>query len=91
MARYRTKTEEDLAWNQIRRRITRDLDTRISDFREELLNKLLGSAFEEFALAQQTGETIQLEEDASGWIRDMLRDKLRPSLEADNADLANSQ
>ena len=89
MARYRTKTEEDLAWNQIRRRITRDFDTVLQDFREEALNKLLGKAFDQFALAQEKNETIHLEEEATKWIAQMLAEKLRPLIEAANADLAD--
>ena len=49
MARYRSKDETDLTWNRTRRQLTRDLDTRIANFREELLNRMLTSAWEKFS------------------------------------------
>ena len=61
MARYRTKDEADLAWNDIRRRITRELDVQIASWRERALNELLGQAFDEFAKSLTTGETLELE------------------------------
>lgn len=61
MARYRTKDEIDLAWNKIRRRITREVDTQIADVREEILNKLLSSAWTKHVESIGTGEVLQLE------------------------------
>ena len=49
MARFRTKDETDLTWNRIRRQVTRDIDTRILNFREELLNEALTAAWERYA------------------------------------------
>lgn len=68
MARYRSKDEPDLVWNRTRRQITRDLDTRIANFREDLLNQLLTDAWTKFAKALETGTLIELEDHASRWI-----------------------
>jgi hypothetical protein len=51
VARYREKDETDLRWNRIRRRLTRELDTQIADWREDALNKLLSDAWEKYAEA----------------------------------------
>ena len=61
MARYRNKDETDLAWNRIRRRITRELDTQIADWREEALNDLLSDAWMQYAKSLETGATLELD------------------------------
>lgn len=61
MARYRVKDSTDLRWNSIRRRITRELDLQIADYREEALNRLLGSAWDQYAEALSTGQVLELE------------------------------
>ena len=53
MARYRTKDDVDLRWNRVRRRLTRELDTQVADWREDALNRLLGGAWEKFKDALQ--------------------------------------
>ena len=88
MARYREKDETDLVWNRTRRQITRDLDTRIQNFREDLLNRLLTSAWDRYAAALETGTLIQLEDEASTWVDDLLKRQLTPAIEADLGDLA---
>jgi hypothetical protein len=83
VARYREKDENDLAWNKTRRRITRELDTRIADFREDLLNKLLTDAWDKHTAALEQGKTLILEDEASEWVDAILRQKLRPVIEAE--------
>ena len=61
MARYRTKDDVDLRWNRIRRRIVRELDTQIADWREQALNELLTSAWEKYKAALSTGTVLELE------------------------------
>lgn len=61
MARYRQKDSVDLRWNKIRRRITRELDLQIADWREEALNRLLSSAFEQYVEAISEGKILELE------------------------------
>jgi hypothetical protein len=83
MARYRSKDETDLVWNRTRRRITRDLDTRIMDFREELLNRILTAAWERYSAALETGSLVQLEDEATSWVDDVLTKQLQPIIEAE--------
>lgn len=87
MSRYREKDETDLVWNRTRRQITRDLDTKIMNFREELLNKLLTDAWDKYTKAIETGTLVQLEDAASGWVDDVLSNQLRPALEVDHGDV----
>lgn len=68
MARYRSKDETDLRWNRIRRRITRELDIQLADWREEALNNLLGSAWQKYAASLSTGEVLELEADYESWV-----------------------
>lgn len=91
MARYRERDETDLVWNRTRRRITRDLDTRIMDFREEILNRLLTSAWDQYTRALDTGSLVQLEDQASAWVENLLREQLRPGIEAANGDLGDGR
>jgi hypothetical protein len=74
IARYRTKDEIDLRWNRIRRRITRELDLQIADFREEALNDLLSDAFTQYAKSLQTGEVLELETRYASFVSDVLAD-----------------
>ena len=78
LARYRTKDETDLVWNRIRRQITRDMDTRIQNFREELLNETLSAAWDRYVDAIATGSLVELEDEASEWVDTLLRRQLRP-------------
>lgn len=68
MARYRSKDETDLRWNRIRRRLTRELDTQIADFRDEALNTLLTGAWEEYVNAISTGKKLEIESEYSDWV-----------------------
>ena len=90
MARYREKDETDLVWNRTRRRLTRDLDTKIMDFREELLNKILTDAWTKYTQALDSGTLVQLEDEASGWVDNILTTQLQPKLEATHVDLDGS-
>lgn len=90
MARYREKDETDLVWNRTRRQITRDLDTKIQNFREELLNDLLSTAWDKYTDAIETGSLIQLEDEAAGWVDTQLQKFLRPQLEVTDDAVANS-
>jgi hypothetical protein len=61
LARYRTKDGTDLAWNRIRRHVTRELDTAIADAREEALNDLLTKAWDEYTTALGEGRVPEVE------------------------------
>ena len=76
MARYREKDETDLAWNKIRRQITRDLDTAIQNRREEVLNVCLTKAWDEFTAALQTGEVKAVEAKYSQFASEIVNDLL---------------
>lgn len=78
MARYREKDELDLAWNKIRRHLTRELDTIIMDFREELLNDILVSGWQRYTAALDKGEIPELEETATEWISERVRTFMEP-------------
>ncbi len=82
-ARYRSKDETDLVWNRTRRRITRDLDTRLMDFREELLNRTLTAAWEKYSESLDTGSLVQLEDEATFWLETVLTKQLQPIIEND--------
>ena len=73
MARYRHKSEEDLRWNRIRRRLTRELDIQIADWREEALNDLLHGAWERYTESLQSGEKLEIEGDYKAWVEEALR------------------
>lgn len=82
MARYREKDETDLRWNSIRRRITRQLDTEISDFREHVLNRLLTGAWDEYAKSLESGEVLHLESDYKSWVAQAMGEALKTPIDA---------
>lgn len=82
MARYREKDETDLRWNSIRRRITRQLDTEIADFREVVLNKLLTGAWDEYSRSLESGEVLRLESHVADWVSEALSEALGPKIDA---------
>lgn len=83
MARYRSKDETDLRWNRIRRRLTRELDTQLQDWREDALNVLLSAAWEKYAAALSTGEILELEEHYTSWVEKALDDAMGVGAAAD--------
>lgn len=89
-ARYRTKDETDIVWNKIRRQVTRDLDTRILNFREELLNEILTASWDKYTQAIETGSLVELEDEATRWVDDLLRRQLRPAIAAKNGRVAKA-
>jgi len=89
-ARYREKDETDLIWNKIRRQVTRDLDTRIQNFREELLNEMLTAAWERYVAAIETGSLVELEDEATRWVDDLLKRQLRPAIKGTDGRVAKA-
>jgi hypothetical protein len=81
MARYRTKDEIDLQWNRTRRRITRELDTQIQDWRENALNKLLGHAFDEHVKAIGDGAVLEIEPDYKPFVAKALAESVTVAVE----------
>jgi hypothetical protein len=82
MARYREKDSTDLKWNSIRRRITRQLDTEISDFREHVLNNLLTGAWDEYSKSLESGEDFVLESDYAQWVDKAMAEALARPIES---------
>lgn len=76
MARYREKNDNDLRWNAIRRRITRELDTQIAEWREEALNNLLTAAWDKFRAALETGERLELEASYETFVAQALEEAI---------------
>jgi hypothetical protein len=76
MARYRGKSPEDLRWNRIRRRLTRELDIQIADWREEALNTLLTGAWEKYVDALNTGKKLEIESEYRDWVNEALRNEV---------------
>ena len=74
MARYRHKSEDDLAWNRIRRRLTRELDSEIQNAREEALNAILTKAWEDYTTALGHGTVPEVESKYSNLARAIVED-----------------
>ena len=88
MARYRSKDEVDLRWNQIRRRITKELDVQIANWREAALNHLLGEAWTEYARGLESGEVRVLEPVYSQFVKDALDESIDTDMpSSDEADV----
>jgi hypothetical protein len=86
MARYREKDDTDLAWNRIRRRITRELDTEIQNAREEALNALLSKAWHEYTEALGEGKVPEVESKYTNLVTTIVADVIPDNvLEAPNA------
>ncbi len=76
MARYREKDETDLRWNHIRRRLTRELDTQIAEWREDKLNRLLSAAWEQYTAALDSGDKLALETHYGEWVSNALEESI---------------
>lgn len=74
MARYRHKDETDLAWNRMRRRITRELDTEIANAREEVLNSLLTKAWDDYTEALGEGKVPEVESKYTNLVTTIVAD-----------------
>jgi hypothetical protein len=85
MARYRQKDDVDLRWNRIRRRITRELDIQIADWREAALNELLSGAWEQYKTALGTGDVLELEAKYESFVKDVLDDVIDVRVDSEAA------
>ena len=61
-------------WNKARREITRALDTALMNWREERLNDLLASAWEEYTLALRKGVVLEIEPRYKKLAREVVKD-----------------
>ena len=84
MARYRAKDTTDLAWNRIRRQITRDIDTVILNLREEILNTALTDSWDKYTEALSQGKVLELEAEyektAGVWVAKQVQAALPSAL-----------
>ncbi len=83
MAKFRQKDQLELDWNRIRRRLTRELDTQIADWREEALNRLLPGAWEKYTEAIASGKQVELEAHYDKFVAAVLDDVV--SIKVDDA------
>lgn len=83
MARYRHKSADDLAWNRIRRHLTRELDTEIANRREEALNALLTQAWEEYTKGLKEGRVPEVESKYKRLVTSIVADVVQPPEIAD--------
>lgn len=74
MAKYRVKDQLELDWNRIRRRLVRELDTQIADWREEAVNRILSGAWEKYTEAIAQGKTVELEAQYETFVSAVLSD-----------------
>ena len=86
MARYRQRDEVDLVWNRIRRRITRELDMEIANRREEVLNILLTSAWDDYVKAIATGDLQEVEMRYSSFVAKVVEDIVPKGFQREMAD-----
>jgi hypothetical protein len=81
VARYREKDETDLVWNRIRRKLTRDLDTEIQNRREDVLNTLLSTAWDDYVKAIGSGELREVEDKYSDLVKRIVNENIvKPEL-----------
>lgn len=85
MARYRHKDDTDLAWNRIRRRVTRELDTEIQNAREDALNALLTKAWDEYTEALGEGKVPEVESKFTNLVTTIVADVVPEAREIDGA------
>ena len=71
------RTKTDIAWNKIRRRITRwNPDVQIADWREIALDKLLTAAWEKVRKRLEAGETLELETEYETFVSRALEESV---------------
>jgi hypothetical protein len=87
VARYRHKDDTDLAWNRIRRRVTRELDTEIQNAREEALNSLLTKAWEEYTVALGEGKVPEVESKFTNLVTTIVADVVPEQIVEANAEV----
>lgn len=68
MARYRLKSDEEIAWNVVRRAVTARLRLQAAAWVEKQLNDLLPPLQVEFSRMLQRGEMPVLEPEYEEWL-----------------------
>ena len=75
MARYKTKTENDLRLNAIRRMATARVDLEVKSYRERRLNEVLTELQQRFDEATNEGEIVEVNPDYGKWMNDTFEAK----------------
>ena len=86
MARYRLKSEEEIAWNAVRRAVTARVRLEAAAWTEKRLNDLLPPLQIEFQKVLHDGYLPQLEADYEVWVDDAISAMRRPQLEENGED-----
>lgn len=73
MARYRVKSDEEMAWNAIRRAATAKVHLEAAAWKEKRLNDLLPGLQVEFRKMLQKGELPELEVEYEEWVERSIR------------------
>lgn len=77
MARYRHKSDDDLAWNAIRRTITSAVNVEVANAREVVLNKALSDAWDKYTDALGHGTVPEIEAKYSRFARAVVQDLIQ--------------
>lgn len=80
MARYRTKSREEMVWNAIRRAATAKVRLEAAAWQEERLNAILPELQLEFTKTLNAGNIPALEADFEQWVADALEHAATPQL-----------
>ena len=82
MARYRLKSQEELAWNAVRRELTAKVSLEAAAWKEARLNDLLPAMQVEFQKMIQKGDLPKLDADYKSWLEAAFAAMQRPTLDA---------
>ena len=77
MARYRHKSEEDLAWNDIRNTITAMINLEFKKARERVVNDSLWEAWEGYTKAVGQGKLPEIKATYSQFAQTVVADALK--------------
>ncbi len=82
MARYRLKSDEEMAWNAVRRAASARVRLEAQAWQERRLNDILPALQVEFHKMLQQGDLPQLEIEYEEWVERSIRAMRQGSLEA---------
>lgn len=91
MARYRSKDSVDLAWNDLRRRLTLQVDAEVRMVRENILNRVLTGAWQEFQKSLERGEVLRLESEVAAFVSATMAQSVDPTAEELEAVVTDAQ
>lgn len=73
MARYRLKSDEEMAWNAVRRAATARVSLEAAAWKERRLNDILPGLQVEFHKMLQTGNLPELEVEYEEWVERSIK------------------